>query len=135
VQWLISLITGPFFGLALKAYTAKLQAGNTSENIEATLAARALDLDRREAEVNANVVIAEQGNFLTRMVRPLMAMPFIIFLWKVVVFDKVLGLGTTDPLDPKMWGVFMAVVVAYMGGRSLEIGAGKIADAVKAFRR
>ena len=64
-----------------------------------------------------------------------MALPFIIFVWKVIVFDKVLGFGRTDPLDPKMWGVFMAVVVAYMGGRSFELGASKIADAVKAIRK
>lgn len=135
MQWLIGLVTGPFFGLLLKAYTAKLTANNTSENIAQQVAIRALELDQREAEMNAKVVIAEQGNWVTRSVRPLMAMPFILFLWKVVVWDKVLGWGTTDPLDPKMWGVFMAVVVAYMGGRSAERVADKIAESVKAIRR
>lgn len=135
MQWLISLITGPFFGLALKAYTAKLAANNTAENIEQQLAIKALELEQRQSEVNAQVVIAEQGNWITRSVRPLLALPFIIFVWKVIVFDKVLGLGTTDALDPKMWSVFMAVVVAYMGGRSFELGASKIADAVKAIRK
>jgi hypothetical protein len=37
-----------------------------------------------------------------------------------VVWDKVLGLGTTDALDPSMWGVFQAVIYAYFGGRTIE---------------
>jgi hypothetical protein len=38
----------------------------------------------------------------------------------VVVFDKVLGWGTTDPLsgDVSQWA--MIVLTAYFGGRSLE---------------
>jgi hypothetical protein len=51
----------------------------------------------------------------------------------VAAWDKVLGLGTTDALDPRMWGVFMAVGVAYiyMGGRSAERVADKIAGVFK----
>jgi hypothetical protein len=63
------------------------------------------------------------------MVRPLFALPFILFTWKVVVWDKLLGWGITDPLDPKMWGVFMLVVGAYFGGRTVERATNIIADA------
>jgi hypothetical protein len=128
-------LTGPLVDGLVNYQKAKLAAGNTSERLAADLAQRELQVEVREAEVNSQTVIAEQGNWLTRSVRPLMAMPFIIFLWKVVVWDKVLALGTTDRLDPKMWGVFMAVVVAYMGGRSFELGASKIADSIKAIRK
>ena len=54
------------------------------------------------------------------MIRPLFAAPFIIFAWKVVIWDKVLGWGTTDALDPNMWNVFLTVVGAYFGGRTIE---------------
>jgi len=128
---IIGAILQPIVGGLLTAQKQKLDAVGSHEAVVADLAKRAFDLDQKEAEVNASVVIAEQGNWITRSVRPLFALPFIVFCWKVVVWDKVLGLGTTDPLDTKMWGVFMAVVVAYMGGRSAERVADKIAGVFK----
>jgi len=132
--WLGNLLGGPFAKAAVDAYRAKLTAENTTEKTVADLAAREMSLDQREAEVNAQVVIAEQGNWVTRSVRPLFALPFILFTWKVVVWDKLLHAwtnGSTDPLDPRLWGVFMAIVVAYFGGRSAENVATKIAGVFK----
>jgi hypothetical protein len=127
----IGAILQPIVSGLLTAQKQRLDAEGSHEAVAADLAKRAFDLDQREAEVNASIIIAEQGNWITRSVRPMFAAPFIIFCWKVVVWDKVLGLGTTDPLDPRMWGVFMAVVIAYMGGRSAERVADKIAGVFK----
>jgi hypothetical protein len=54
------------------------------------------------------------------MIRPLLALPVIIYLWKVIVWDKVLGLGTTDAIggDVGVWAGM--IVTTYVGGRSLE---------------
>jgi hypothetical protein len=54
------------------------------------------------------------------MIRPLLALPVIIYLWKVIVWDKVLGLGTTDVIggDVGIWAGM--IVTTYVGGRSLE---------------
>ena len=87
---------------------------------------RELAVEQREAEVNADVVKAEQGNWLTRIVRPLFALPFIIFVWKTVVWDKVLGgwtHSTTDNLSPDLWQWGGIVLTAYFAGRSLEKAA------------
>ena len=56
----------------------------------------------------------------TAIIRPLLAMPVIIYLWKVIVWDKVFGLGTTDPIlgDVAVWSGM--IVTTYVGGRSLE---------------
>lgn len=117
---IISLIGGPVISGLINAYKAKLDAGNTSEKIAADVAASEIAAQQNDVKVAASVVIAEQGAWYTACIRPLMALPFIIFTWKVVVVDKVLALGTTDALDPNMWTVFTAVVVAYFGGRSIE---------------
>jgi hypothetical protein len=130
----IGAILNPIISGLLTAQKQHLDAVGSHEAVVADLAKKSFDLDQREAEVNASVVIAEQGNWLTRSVRPLFAAPFILFTWKVVVWDKVLGSltgGSTDALDPKMWGVFMAVVIAYMGGRSAETVATKLAGIFK----
>jgi hypothetical protein len=144
MEWLLGkLIAAPVIGAILSpiinglltAQKQKLDAVGSHEAVVADLAKREMDVEVQERELQAKMVIAEQGNIITRSVRPLMAAPFIIFMWKVIVWDKVLGWGTTDPLDPKMWGVFMAVVVAYMGGRVIETGTSKIADAITKSRK
>jgi hypothetical protein len=118
--WLGNLLGGPFAKAAVDAYRAKLSAENTSEKIAADLAARQLDVEQRERELAAQVVIAEQGRWFTALPRPLFAFAFVIYIWKVVVWDRVLGLGTTDALggDVAQWA--MIVLTAYFGGRSLE---------------
>jgi len=127
----IGAILSPIVNGLLTAQKQKLDAIGSHEARVAELAQQAMALERREAEVNAQVVIAEQGNWMTRWVRPVWAMPFIAFTWKVVVWDKMLGWGATDPLDPRMWSVFMLMVGAYYGGRSAEKVATTIAGAFK----
>ena len=118
--WLGNLIGGPFAKAAVDAYRAKLSAENTSEKIAADLAARELVVESRERELATQAVIAEQGRWYTALPRPLFAFAFVIYVWKVVVWDKVLGLGSTDGLsgDVAQWA--MIVLTAYFGGRSLE---------------
>jgi hypothetical protein len=120
LAWLGNLLGGPFAKAALEAYRAKLSADNTSEKIAAELAARELALEQRERELATQVLIAEQGRWYTALPRPLFALAFIIYVWKVVVFDKVLGLGATDPLSGEVAQWAMIVLTAYFGGRSLE---------------
>jgi hypothetical protein len=118
--WLGNLLGGPFARAAVDAYRAKLAAENTSEKIAADLAARELAVEQRERELANAMVLAEQGRWYTAVPRPLFAIAFIIYVWKVVVWDKVLGLGTTDALtgDMSQWATI--VLTAYFGGRSLE---------------
>ena len=118
--WLGNLLGGPFARAAVDAYRAKLAAENTSEKIAADLAARELAVEQRERELANAMILAEQGHWYTAVPRPLFAIAFIIYVWKVVVWDKVFGLGTTDALtgDVSQWATI--VLTAYFGGRSLE---------------
>lgn len=118
--WLGNLLGGPFAKAAVDAYRAKLTSENTSEKIAADLAARELDVEKREAEVATQVVIAEQGRWYTALPRPLFAFAFVIYVWKVVVWDKVLGLGLTDALSPELSQWALIILTAYFGGRSIE---------------
>ncbi len=91
LSWLGSLLGGPFAKAAVDAYRAKLAAENTSEKIAADLAARELSVEQRERELATEVLVAEQGRWYTALPRPLFASAFIIYVWKVVVWDKVLA--------------------------------------------
>lgn len=97
---LLSFLGGPLIAGLLNAYKARLQSLDSQDQ-------KALEL--AEAEIRAEIaaradatklLIAEQGRWYTAIIRPLFAAPFIIFAFKVVVWDKVLGLGSTDRLDP-----------------------------------
>jgi len=121
--WLGQVLGGSFAKAAVDAYRAKLSADNASDRIAAELAARALDVERRERELAAHLVQAEQGRWYTALPRPLFAFAFVIYVWKVVVWDKVLGdwtHGSTDPLSGEIGQWATIVLTAYFGGRTLE---------------
>ena len=119
-KWLASFLSGPIVKGVLDGYKAKLAAGNTSERIAADLASRELAVEQRERELATQVVIAEQGRWYTALPRPLFAFAFVVYVWKVVVWDKVLGWGVTDPLSPELSSWALLILTAYFGGRSLE---------------
>ena len=119
-SWLASLIGGPVVNGLISAYKARLDASNTKDHIAADLAAKEIEAEivaRKEASA---VIIAEQGRWYTAIIRPLLAFPIIIYLWKVIVWDKVLGLGTTDPLAGMIADWTGTILTAYVGGRSIE---------------
>lgn len=102
-----------------RAYEAKLNAANDSERIAA---------DELIASLHAQqaILVAEQGSWMTRWVRPAFAFPFILYDSKVVIWDKVLGWGVTDDLSPEFWQLHIWVFTAYFVGRGIEKGFGKI---------
>src|SRR5262245_55245880 len=120
LQWLAQFLTAPIINGFLDAYKAKLAAAN-AQGAQAVEVARAALLAEIEARKSANaVILAEQGRWYTAIIRPLLAAPVVIYLWKVIVWDIVLNLGTTDPIggDVAEWAGW--IVTAYVGGRSLE---------------
>ena len=123
LTWLGGLLGGPFATAAANAYRAKLDAGNNAEKIAADLAAQSAQINEQRDALAQQVVIAEQGHWYTAIVRPLIALPFVIFLWKVIVWDTVLKLGHTDPLTPEMYGVMSVVIGAYFGSYAVERAA------------
>jgi hypothetical protein len=59
------------------------------------------------------VLEREGDGKINQIIRALLAAPVIAFLWKVIIWDKVLGLGTTDDLSEKLWYVTMMVLGFY----------------------
>jgi hypothetical protein len=119
-QFALRFLTGPLVAGAIDAYKAKLSAQNTQDHVAADLAKAELLAEieaRREA---SRLLVAEQGRWYTAVIRPLLALPVVIFLWKVIVWDKVLGLGSTDEITGMAADWCGWIVTAYVGGRSLE---------------
>src|SRR5713226_3538691 len=126
LQWLASLFTAPVVNGVIEAYKARLSEKNSEGQMAADLAAKAIAAEIEARKSADALIIAEQGRWYTAIIRPLLALPVIIYLWKVIVWDKVLGLGATDPIlgDVGIWAGY--IVTTYVGGRSLE----KIANTI-----
>ena len=125
----IGAVLGPIINGLLTAQKQKLDAAGSHEARVAELATQAYQLDKREAEVNAQVVIAEQGHWTTRSIRPILGLAAAILTWKILVWDLALcqwTQGRTDALSTQAFWLLTTIVIAYMGGRSAE----KIADRI-----
>lgn len=95
------------------AYKAKLGAQSEAEVLEANLKISHLEARR-------DVLLAEQNNWMTRWIRPAIAAPFVIYLWKVIVYDMVFGWGSTAPLSPQLGEIMGYMIGAYFLARPLE---------------
>nr|WP_306267594.1 3TM-type holin [Pararhizobium sp. IMCC3301] len=95
------------------AYLAKKQAQTDEQRLEA-------DLRIRQFEAQRDIILAEQQSGITRWIRPAIAFPFVAYLWKVVLWDKVLALGTTDPLSAELGEIMMVMIGAYFLTRPFE---------------
>lgn len=112
-QWLSGGALNAIGGQLNQAYQARLNAQNDTERIDA---------DQRIATLNAqqSVLIAEQGSKMTCWIRPAFALPFVIYNCKIIIWDKVLNQGATDPLSPEFWQLQMIVFGAYFLTRPFE---------------
>jgi hypothetical protein len=116
--WLGNLLGGPFVTAALDAYKAKLTAENSQEKIAADLASRELDLQTREEELQTQLRIAQIGRWYEP--EHLFGYTLWIYFAKVVILDKVLGLGSTDLLSGPVGQWAGLIIVTYFGKRGFE---------------
>ncbi len=83
-----------------------LDAKNTSERIQ--LEKEVASLENRRA-----VLVAEAKSNWNVVFRVFLALPFGLFIWKVIAWDKLLGRGATDNLSPELWNLMMIVYGFY----------------------
>jgi hypothetical protein len=108
---LTSLISGPIIRGILDGYRAKLDAGNTSERIAADLASRELEVQQAEIAAQTQLRIAQIGHW--REPEHLASYIFVAYLGKVVVWDTMLGLGSTPPIKGAV-GEWMAMIAMFL---------------------
>ena len=96
-----------------EAYVAKLRAENDEQRIRA-------DIEIETLKAKRDILLAEQKSWMTRWIRPFIAAPVGIYVWKLLVWDNVLGLGATpQPSDIVQW-IVVTVIGAFFIGRPLE---------------
>lgn len=115
IAFLLSLVN-PFGSLVKSISEAKIKSLDAVTERERIAA----DVVVSQLEARQSVLIAEQASLVTRWIRPAFAAPFIIYNFKVIVWDKVLGLGATGDLSSSYWQLQMIVFGAYFLVRPFE---------------
>ena len=118
--FLANLIAGPIVSGLIGAYKAKLAATNTTDAQAADLAAKEIAGEVALRQTEASIIRQEEGRWYTSLPRPMFAFIFIVYVGKCVIWDKVLGWGSTDPLSPELANIEMIVIGGYFGGRTIE---------------
>ena len=118
--WIASFLGGPIVNGLINAYKAKLAATNTRDAQAADLAKTEIMGEIAARQTEASILRQEQGWWVTALPRPLFAFIFIIYIGKCVVWDKVFGWGSTDPLGHELATLEYIVVSGYFGGRTIE---------------
>lgn len=114
----ISFLGGPVVKALIDAYQLKLKAGSSDRKIAADLAASEIAAQGAEAKAALEYRMAELG----RWSEPdkLMGYCVAIYFSKLLVWDKVLGLGSTDPLAGFSATTANLVVSFYFAKRGFE---------------
>jgi len=115
---ILSFLGGPIIKGLIDAYNAKLKAGNVDVKIAADLAATEIAAQVSETNAILQYRTAEIGHWYEP--DKLMGYLVVIYFAKLLIFDKVLGLGTTDPLAGFAATTSNLVVSFYFAKRGFE---------------
>jgi hypothetical protein len=117
-QAIIGFIGGPVIKGLLDAYNAHLTATTTDKQTAADLAGKEMALQQRELELQTQLRVAEIGHPFEP--DKLMGYFVAIYFGKLLIWDKVLGLGITDPLAGFAATTSNLVVSFYFAKRGFE---------------
>ncbi|PPQ20809.1 hypothetical protein CV770_03365 [Bradyrhizobium sp. AC87j1] len=115
---IISFLGGPVVKALIEAYSAKLKAENVDSKIAADLAASEIASQTAETKAVMQYRIAEIGHWYEP--DKLMGYCVALYFAKLLVWDKVLGFGSTDALAGFAAITANLVVSFYFAKRGFE---------------
>jgi hypothetical protein len=125
---IIGFLGGPVVKGLLAAYNAKLKAATDDKTIASGLAADQIAAETASGEMAMKLKVAQIGHPFEP--EKLAFYVVLIYFAKCLLWDKVLGLGSTDPVTGAV-GVWANLVMSfYFGKRTIE----NVTTIVKAFR-
>ena len=115
---ILSFLGGPVIKGLIDAYQAKLKAGNVESKIAADLAAGEIAAQTAETQVQTQYRIAEIGHWY----EPDKIMGYLValLLAKLIAWDIILDLGTTNLHDGFVLNTSNLIIMFYFGKRGFE---------------
>lgn len=115
---ILSFLGGPVISGLISAYQEKLKAGNVESKIASDLAAGEIAAQTAENQAITQYRIAALGYWYEP--DKLMAYCVAVLLAKLIIWDKCLGLGTTDLHDGWLTTTANLIVGSYFTKRGFE---------------
>lgn len=113
LNWLVGGGINAIGGQILKYQELKMKATNDKEKLEHEETIQRLEAQR-------DVLVKESESRITSWIRPALALPVVLYWWKLIVWDTLLGLGVTPyPGDHVVWFA-TAIPTAYFLVRPFE---------------
>lgn len=131
-NFISKVFTGPLIQAGVDVYKTKIAKDNDVNHVLADVAAKEIALDQKQRELDAQIIVAEQGNWFTRYPRGIVQWTLALYIAKCILWDKVLGLGVTDPVNyPMIENAFNLIIVMWFGGRTLEKITSNVVNRIK----
>jgi hypothetical protein len=129
-MWLsiMSFIGGPVISGLISAYREHLKATTTDKQTASNLAGQEIAAQTSETQAITSLKVAQIGH--TWEVEKLFAYVTLFYYAKLLIWDKVLGLGSTDPLTGWVLWAANLVIGFYFTKRTAE----NVTTIIKAFR-
>lgn len=107
----VKSISGDIARVRIAAKEAETEEKRIEAGIEGTI------LEKR-----AQVLAAEaSGSRWNQGFRIFLSIPAALIIWKIVVYDEMLGLGSTKIHSAEIWWYIMAVVGFYLLNRTIQV--------------
>lgn len=128
MKWLINLFTGGLMNRLLKGWELWLDKRNQRLETEAAMMETAVAAEIEGRRIAKEIVVSEQGWWVTSMIRPLFAYPLVIY-WSAIIADSMFHfewdvLALPSPMDE--WSGW--IIAAYFAGRPIEKAARSFAN-------
>lgn len=117
LAWLASFLSGPLINGLISAYKAKLDSVNTTDAHALELAKADL-LAQIEARKQATILA---GNTWINVAQAAFVWLCFIYTGKIVVYDVMLGLGTTEPIRGAV-AVWLGMAMSFAFGGAIISG-------------
>lgn len=115
---IFSFLGGPVAKALVDAYNAKLKSETDDKKIAADLAGAEIATQQVEIQQTTALKIAEIGHPFE--IEKLFAYITLVYYAKIMIWDKVLGLGVTDPLTGWVLVAANLVISFYFAKRGFE---------------
>lgn len=120
MQWILSLISAPLFNTLLQGWKMKLESQTASGAQAADVAKAAMVAEVQQRAANKEIVVATLGHWYTALPMTLVMGAAAAFFVKCVVWDTMLGWGTTERLGGDIQTSYNLIMAFWFGSAGVR---------------
>lgn len=117
---ILSFLGGPIVNGLINAYKAKLDAANSTGAQAADVAKAAMLAEVAANHEASQVTVAQFGKWYIAWPYVLTCGTAALYFAKCIIWDKVLGWGSTDPLGGDIEATYNAIMSFWFGGVAVK---------------